>query len=108
MSTVSEVHDLDLPAAKTSLRLAGFVLEPETAVLLDHMIAEGSRRLKRLTFGSRRNRVNRRRQRDARRALTAILQALADAQGEMTTRKTIGLDTAQRVLSELTPMPPWC
>jgi hypothetical protein len=108
MSIVCEVHDLDVKAAKTSLRLAGYVLEPETAKLLDNMITEGSLRLNRLTFGSRRRRVNRRRRRDARRALTAILQAWADAQAETSTRKAIGLDTAQRVLSEITPMPPWC
>jgi hypothetical protein len=108
MSIVSEVDELDLRAVKTSLRLAGFVLEPETAQLLENMISEGSLRLRRLTFGSRRTRVNRRRRRDARRALTSILQALADAQAQNSTRKAIGLDTAQQVLSEMTPMPPWC
>ncbi|HTU38988.1 MAG TPA: hypothetical protein VMF35_13410 [Acidimicrobiales bacterium] len=108
MSTVSEVHDLDLRAAKTSLRLAGFMLEPDTAAWLDQVIHDGSKRLKMQTFGSRHTRVNRRRQRDARRALTTLLQALAEAQANMATGKAIGLDTAQRVLDQLSPMPPWC
>jgi hypothetical protein len=108
MSTVAEVHDLDLRAAKTSLRLAGFMLEPDAAELLDQVITDGSRRLRMQTFGSRRTRVNRRRQRDARRALTTILQALAEAQANVSTGKAIALDTAQRVLDQLAPMPPWC
>ena len=108
MSTVAEVHELDLQAAKTSLRLAGFMLEPGAAELLNQVIRDGSRRLKVQTFGSRRTRVNRRRQRDARRALTQVLQALAEAQGDLATGKAIGLDTAQRVLDELSPLPPWC
>ncbi len=108
MHTVPEVREMNLSGAKSSLRLAGYALEPETAEWLDAIIVDGSRRLERQTFGSKRSRANRRRFRDARRSLTAIVQALADAQADVDAGNFISVDLAQRVFEGLCPLSPWC
>ena len=89
------------------MRLAGFALEPDAAEWLDAIIVDGTRRLDRQTFGSKKSRANRRRYRDARRSLTLITQALADAQAEGSAGNVIGLDLAQEVFAGLCPLPPW-
>lgn len=108
MPKVPELREMDLRDAKRSLRLAGFSLEPDAAEWLDAIIVDGSRRLERQTFGSRRTRSNRRRFRDARRNLTAIVQALADAQADVNAGSVIDLDMAQHVFDGVCPLPPWC
>jgi hypothetical protein len=107
MPTVPEVREMDLSAAKSSLRLAGYSLDPDAAEWLGVIIVDGSRRLERQTFGSKRTRANRRRFRDARRSLTAIAQALADAQADMDAGNVIGRDMAEEIFAGLCPLPPW-
>ena len=113
MPIVPEVRELNLTEAKRSLRLAGFLLAPDAAEWLDDIIVTGSRRLDRATFGPKRSRMNRRRVRDARRSLTDLVQAMADAQDEVDADEVdaggfIDLDLAQKVFTDLCPLPPWC
>jgi hypothetical protein len=116
MPIVPEVRELNLTEAKRSLRLAGFLLEPDAAEWLDDIIVSGSRRLDKQTFGPKRSRMNRRRYRDARRSLTDLMQGMADAQdeveadgaGEADAGGFIDLDLAQKVFADLCPLPPWC